>query len=491
MKTKPGLRATLLLLLTVLQVSGRAAERPNILWIVVEDMNPWLSCYGEKAIQTPVLDSMAEQGVRFDRFYVSAPVCSVSRTGLILGAHASTYGGHNHRVKASWDKYSDRGENRLPEGVQPINMLLQQAGYDTFIQGKSDFNFTHSKKELSTIAGLSAVTENDRPWFGQIQLKGGKNGAQHLQGRKARINKELAFVPPYYPNTERFKNLITDHLKNIVGTDYAVGDVIDGLRDNGELEDTIIFFLSDHGSPGAPRDKQFCYEGGLHVPLLVRWPKSFPVTKPGLVRPDLVSGIDLAPTTLALAGVAIPGFMQGDDVFTSDYVEKDYVFATRDRCDFTIDRIRAVVGTRYKYMRNYLTDRPYLQKNYRDLHGVSLCTNLREMYESGDLNEVQSLFAGDQRPAEELYDLENDPHEIDNLAGCPQHADILSVFRKELEAWVAESGDKGQQPESPDQLVHVMQRWGNENCTNPEYDKVRELYPEVVDLKKKPKKKGK
>jgi len=204
------------------------------------------------------------------------------------------------------------------------------------------------------------------------------------------------------------------------------------------------------------------------MPLIVAGPG----IESGTTRDDLISGIDLAPATLAAAGISVPKYMEGDDFLAEDYSPRKFVIAARDRCDYTIERLRAVVTPRFKYLRNYLTDRPYMQPSYKDPWTVS--QKLRKMASAGELNDVQMQFFGPNKPAEELYDLKNDPHEIHNLAKDPKYAKELALHQKMLGNWITQTGDQGQQAESDTGLLAVLKRWGDK-CVNPEYDQVRPL----------------
>jgi len=225
--------------------------------------------------------------------------------------------------------------------------------------------------------------------------------------------------------------------------------------------------FSDHGMQ-LHRHKQFLYEGGIHMPLIV----SGPGILSGGVRYDLVSGIDISAASLATAGIEVPSYMEGRDFLSNDYKPRQFVVSARDRCDYTIDHIRAVVTKRFKYLKNYLTDRPYMQPSYKDPWKVS--KDFRRLMAAGKMNEVQKVFFSDHRPPEELYDLENDPHEIHNLAEDPKYKEELVRHRALLSGWLKETGDKGQSPESDIGLLSVLKRWGNK-CVNPEYDRVRHL----------------
>ena len=192
----------------------------------------------------------------------------------------------------------------------------------------------------------------------------------------------------------------------------------------------------------------------------------------GGVRDDLVSGIDLSAASLATAGIDVPGYMEGRDFLSKTHKPREFVVAARDRCDYTIDHIRAIVTKRFKYLKNFLTDRPYMQPSYKDPWEVS--KDFRRLMAERKMNEVQKVFFSDKRPAEELYDLENDPHEIHNLATDPKFKAELNRHRKLLAEWIQETGDEGQLPESDLGLLSTLKRWG-EKCINPEYDRVRHL----------------
>lgn len=463
----------------------KQAKHPNILWLVAEDMNPWLSCYGETLIRTPAFDAMAAKGVRFNRAYVTAPVCSPCRSALITGTMQTTLGIHNHRSSRSNTKnpaHRELGMIHLPEGAKTLPELFQQAGYATFNRGKTDYNFVFDNAALYSVKDWKEAQAQGKPWFGQIQLKGGKNGKAVLEN-KTPVSPAQVPVPPYYPDHPDFREMIADHYACVLGTDLSVKRILDQLQADGLLEDTIVLFFSDHGMPGGLRHKQFCYEGGIHIPLLIRWPKNHPVTKPGLVIGDLVSSIDISVTSMALAGLDIPEYMEGRDVFAKDYKPRDYVVSARDRCDYTIEHIRAIVTKRYKYMRNFLTDRPYLQPQYRD--GRAVMKTWKQLYAEGKLTPQAAAFVSDKKPAEEFYDLQKDPHEVNNLVGDPKYAAELQQHRDILKNWMKETDDKGQYPESTEGLLQVLYRWGDK-CVNPEYEAVRKKYGTIFSKQRKP-----
>ena len=449
-------------------------DHPNILWIYIEDTNDWMSCYGDDVVETPNIDKLAENGVRFERAYMTSGVCSPTRSAIITGMYQTSIGAHEHYSSLSMWRGNEMevwDPNHL--GIRTLPEIFKAAGYYTFNEGKDHYNFVYSDVDLydqkgneEGFKGARGGTEwsgidDDKPFFGQIQLTGGK-----YKNPTKIVGPSEVTVPPYYPDHIVYREEIAHHYNTILELDKIVGDIIRRLKEDNLYENTVIFFFSDHGMR-LPRHKQFLYEGGIRVPFIL----SGPGISSGKVRKDLVSSIDISATTLALAGIDIPDHMQGMNILSEGY-HRDYVIAARDRCDFTIDRIRSVVTGRYKYIRNFMTDKPYMQSNYRDdWEAIKL---LKEMYKNGELNDVQSAFVSEYRPAEELYDLWEDTHETNNLVHSykREHAMELARHRDILYKWIIETDDKGRFPESDDALKAVIDRWG-EKAVNKEYDRVR------------------
>ena len=446
-------------------------SRPNVLWIYVEDTNDWMSCYGDGVTETPNIDALAATGTRFTRAYMPAGVCSPTRSAIITGMHQTSIGAHQHYSSfETWRGIEMTVWDPNYLGVRTIPEILRLARYHTFNEGKLHYNFVYDIDQLydhhSGKMGFVDAPEgrywnsrtDGRPFFGQIQLAGGKARAKKVVDRAA------VPVPPYYPDHPDIREAIANHYDTILNLDAEVGRIVAALKDAGLYENTVIVFFSDHGM-SLMRHKQFLYEGGIRVPCIIAGP-GIPA---GAVRDDLIGGIDLSATTLALAGVNLPPHMQGRDVFAPDYA-RDHWVAARDRCDYTIDRIRAVVTQRYKYLRNFMTDRPYLQPQYRD--GRPELETYRRLFAEGQLNEVEAAFASPHRPAEELYDLAADPHETVNLVHDPRHAQALGELRTLLDRWIVETNDLGRFPESDEALQAALERWGDK-AVNPEYDRIR------------------
>ncbi len=450
-------------------------DQPNILWIYIEDTNAWMSCYGDRVVKTPHIDQLASEGVRFDRAYMPSGVCSPTRSAVITGMYQTSIGAHEHYSSFSvW-----RGnvmENWEPNhiGVKTVPEIMQAAGYYTFNEGKFHYNFVFDPDAMydhhDPANGYKGAQDGSdwsgrksgQPFFGQIQLVGGK-----YRNPKKVVKIEDVDVPPIYPDHPIIREEIANHYNTILELDRELSEIVAGLKRDGLYENTVIFFFSDHGS-ALPRSKQFIYESGIRVPFIL----SGPSIPKGQVREDLVSGIDISATTLAFAKVPVPGHMHGRDMMAEDF-HRDYVISARDRCDFTIDRIRSVTTNRYKYIRNFMTDKPYMQPNYRS--GSKLMQFMHNQYEAGKLTELEGRFFGPERPAEEFYDLETDPEETVNLAHSVDrtHAIALAEHRDILYRWILETDDKGRFPESDNALRAVIDRWGDE-AVNQEYNRVRQ-----------------
>jgi len=448
------LTLTLLFHFTAQPQAGQAARLPNIVWIIPDDMSANFSSYGETAIETPHVDKLAAQGVKFNHAYVTAPVCSTCRSAFITGMYQTSIGAHHHRSGRGTEKI------RLPKHIKLVPKLFKDAGYHTSITGwpnrkgrlgKTDYNF---EWDPSVYDGADwSRRKPGQPFFAQIQTPGGKlRGKDESGWDKIQRAAEATFgertpnsaveLPPYYPNHPDIVRDWAAYLDSVRMTDVMVGEVIARLKQEGVLDNTLVIFMTDHGISHG-RGKQFMYDEGLHVPLVIRGPG----IEPGTVRTDVVEHIDIAAISLAAAGIKIPDYMQAKDILAKNYQPRQAVFAARDRCDETVDHMRSVRTPDFKYIRNFLPNRPYLQPcAYKDAKNVLKA--LREWNTAGKLNEAQKLLFRETRPKEELYDMNADPHEIKNLAGNPKYAKKLKEMRRRLNRWMKETDDKGRQPES-------------------------------------------
>lgn len=482
-----GLISTVILFVLTNAVSCQQPTRrmPNILWIYVEDISPDLGCYGNDLVHTPFLDQLAQEGILYTNAISPAPVCSAIRSALITGVMQTTLGLHNHHSSRT-----GASAILLPDTVVTIPELMKQAGYYTFNHGKDDYNFWYQREDLYSgsykkhpLYGNSGLaidwtnrSREGQPFFGQIQLKGGKHifgeGFEQKLGAPP-VDRSLVKLPAYYPDDSIFIEEWASYLDTHQITDSEVKEIINRLRNDGVLDNTVIFFFADHGMRGL-RHKQFLYEGGLKVPfILVGYGEHLNLPK-GVVQSDLVNLLDISATTLSLAGVPLPEHIDGKDLLAPNYQPHDYIISARDRCDFTIDRIRSVRTERFKYIRNFLTDRPALQPNYRDEWEST--KYFRELHQSGKLDRIQSRHASKNRPTEELYDLQIDPFEIVNLADSISTQQELLRHRTILEKWIERTNDQGQYAEGDEGLKFMLGIWGDQ-AVNPEYQRIRKENP--------------
>jgi arylsulfatase A-like enzyme len=445
-----------------------AVERPNILWLVIDDMGIELSCYGETVIKTPNIDRLARGGTRYTNAFLTAPVCSTARSSMITGMYQTTIGANNHQ--------SGRGKRKikLPGEVVPIPEIFQEAGYFTsngnFPKksdglGKNDYNFEWDPEMYD--APYYKDRADTKPFFAQLQLLGGKNRHNRKwisevapEALKNMTPPEKVNLPPYYPRDPVILADWAEYLDTIRYTDLLVGQIMDQLEEEGILDETIIILFGDNGISHA-RGKQFVYDEGIRTPLIIRGPG----IESGKISDDLIEHIDLAATSLALAGESVPEWMQGDDIFATDYIPKEAAFAARDRCGETVDMTRSVRTKKFKYIRNFFPDRPHLQPtNYKDTKTILI--RLRELHAEGKLNALQEelLFSPNRAP-DELYDIVADPYETVNLADKPEYQDVLKSMQQRLKCWMEETNDPG--PESREEYAAEMDYQIRRNKSNP------------------------
>lgn len=451
---------------------GAADQRPNILWIIAEDLGPELGCYGTPEVRTPALDSLAERGMLFRNAFTVTPVCSTSRSSFMTGMYAMAIDAHNHRSHRD-------GTNPLPDGVRVITDWLRDGGYTTanirkltddrdkgaFYRGtgKTDWNFTYPKGRKPFDLSDWDQLKDHQPFYAQVNFSETHRG--HAWATAHEHIDQLAdpakvIIPPYYPDHPVTRAVWAQYLNTVMALDKKVAFVLDLLKRDGLDKNTVVVFLGDHGR-AMPRGKQWPYDSGLHIPLIVYWPEN----NPNLLEPQhyrrggkseqLIASIDLSATTLALAGVAKPPKMQGR-VFLGSEAEppRQYVFGGRDRGDETVFHVRTVRDRQFRYLRNKYPERPFLSINRYKEASYPIIGLLRYLHERGELTGPPAVLMADHRPAEELYDLKNDPWEIHNLADDPAHADVKLRLASVLTQWQDEIDDKGRIPEDPAIIAH-------------------------------------
>lgn len=445
------------------------ASQPNILWLVGENISHDLGCYGAKNVHTPNLDRLAAEGVRFTNVFATNPACAPSRSAFMLGMYQTTTDTHHMR--------SHRNDDfRLPAGVRPMTHRLQEAGYSTANiksiagraagTGKLDLNFVNEGPIYQTDDW--SELKSKQPFFAQINSHEVEYDIYDRQSeKKERVEwvgerehtkhatPDSVAPPPYYPDHPITRQEWARYLNSVSGMDVRIGWVLEQLRRDGLEDDTIVVFFADNGRL-EPRGIHWCYDCGLRVPLIIRWPKNFPPPvgfEPGTMNEQIISLIDVTATTLDLAGIAKPPLMQGR-IFMGPRADppRQFAFAARDRIDETVQRIRSVNDERYHYIRTF-TKGPTLASLNRYKEKCFLILPLmRGMQAKGQLSGPPLALMQRTGPCEELYDVRADPHEIKDLIDSPkpEHREALARLRAALDTWMTETGDRGAIPEPPD-----------------------------------------
>ncbi len=446
-----------------LAATPAGADRPNILLILAEDIGHQLACYGEPLVSTPNIDALAARGVRFTRAFTTAPVCSTSRSALMTGMYQTTIGAHQHRTWA-WNK------KPLPEGVRTITDYFRSAGYFTANlaagpgrarpvtpegyrltgsagAGKTDYNFVVEKPFDGHDWNQRAAGQ---PFFAQITIQESHKGDGWTYARSKtspvpHVDAAKVKLPPYWPDHPVAREEYATFLDAIALMDTYVGELLARLEKDGLAKNTVVVFMGDNGAC-LFRSKQFLYDGGISVPLLVAWPDG---RRAGNVDGRLVSSIDVSAALLGLAGIKPGPVMQGRDFLAPGAAPRAHIFAARDRMDESTDRMRAVRTERFKYIRNYFPAIPYMQRNAYKERQYPTWNLVKELAREGKLTPEAALFAAPSKPIEELFDVVADPHEVRNLAGDPAHAKTLRELRALVDDWVRDSGDQGFRMEDP------------------------------------------
>ncbi|MBN2269627.1 MAG: sulfatase-like hydrolase/transferase [Sedimentisphaerales bacterium] len=423
-------------------------DRPNILWITCEDVSPqYLGCYGDDYATTPNLDKFATQAVRCTKAFATAPVCAPSRSCLVTGVYATSTGTQHLR-----------SDVKLPGKIKCFPRLLREAGYYCSNNYKKDYNF----KDV----GVWDESSHDAHWrnrkpgqpffsvFNFVSTHQGQiNGSDELffetyrsklKGEELHDGDKIT-LPPYYPDTPLVRKIWARYYDLITFMDKQVAGVLAELEADGLAEETIVFFFSDHGM-GLPRFKRTLYDSGLHVPLMVRFPKKYEhlsSLKGGVATERLVSFVDFAPTVLNLLDLPIPDYMQGTPFLgPQSSAARRHVFGAASRVDEVYELQRCVRGRRYKYIRNFMPHLPYIQPSeYPDR--AEIMQELRRAAAEDKLTAPQRFWWLPRKPVEEFYDTQADPHEINNLADSAEHKNIIDKMRRILRGWIIETRDTG------------------------------------------------
>ncbi|MEL6613919.1 MAG: sulfatase, partial [Bacteroidota bacterium] len=487
--------AILLLLLALVSVPAAAQDadardvgapvRPNLVWIIADDLSPILAAYGDATVETPYLDRLAREGVTYERAYVTTPVCAPSRTAMVTGVYPTSMGALHMRTQRRTSAIAEVTDPDLlaiptyeavpPPDVLPITTHLQRAGYFTANRGKEDYQF-------ATPAGMWHARGDSAHWrlrpdptqpffFVDNDTETHESQVWERADQPLAVDLAAVRVPAYYPDTPVVRRDLAQQYTNVQATDANVGRLLADLEADGLLEATVVVFVGDHGD-GLPRAKRDLYDSGLRVPLLVRIGAEvraalgdrLDAPPPGGRVAHPVSALDLAPTTLALAGVPVPAAMQGAPFLGDPFAPaRTYAVGVKGRMDPALNEARAVTDGRWKYIRNLHPERPYVQfLPYRDRNATM--RELRRLHKAGELSGAPALWFRPTKPEEELFDTHADPDEVNDLAADPAHAATLARLRGALDAWADATGDVGAIPE-PDLVRRLWSPDGEQPTT--------------------------
>lgn len=456
--------------------------RPNIVWLVVEDMSPWLPCYGDDTVPTPNIDRLAREGVRYTNAFATSPVCAPARSSLITGMYATRIGSMHMRngqpsrtaLVNNPDAYADipSYEAVPPAFVRCFPERLRAAGYYCTNNSKQDYQFRAPIGVWDQSNGQAHWRHRaeGQPFFAVFNHSGTHESQAFPEARRRPevVSPDDVPIPPFYPDTPAVRDALARTYNNIAAMDRWVGERLNELGDAGLLDHTIVMFYSDHGV-GLPRGKRSCYDTGTRVPLIVRYTDGHAA---GTTDRTVVSFVDFGPTVLSLAGIEPDDRLDGTP-FLGEYAYErgdfrdGHAFSHADRFDAVYDRVRSVSDGRYRYVRNYITDEPYLIANaYRER--IPMTADLYALREDATHWPRHWQMSATRRPAEELYDSLADPWELVNLADDPTHAERLATLRATLDAWIECTGDLGLVlPESAMVRDHLWPPDGEQPMTAP------------------------
>lgn len=472
---------------------NKEVQKPNIIWFVAEDLSPRFSFYGDSIALTPAIDAIADKGIVYENSFTVAGVCAPSRSAMITGCYPSSIGTQHMRQKKGVIPLPGVPNYNAvpPPDIKAFPELLRANGYWTASYTKLDYQFGDpftvwdsvsenpswrqrskaDKKKPFFIYNTYEITHEVNIWpdstktnfFKEYNIDVSKL-ATDVQRRPpldslGRIIKlEDVVVPPYFPDTDLARDHIRRLYYNTMRMDQQIAKVLADLKEDGLEENTILFFMSDHGDC-LPRGKRWLYDSGTKSPLVVYIPEKY--LPKGFKQPgrdsNLYSYLDLPPTVLEMAGVKIPDWIQGKSIFSElKNNPRKYVYGSRDRMDNRYDIRRAIRSKQFKYIKNFEPEKPY-QQQITFLERMPLMHQILEMKKQGALNKVQMAWLADSKPADELYDIEKDPYEIDNLAADSSYSDIKSSLEKDLMAWMVDIDDMYQ----IDEQTQAEKAWPN------------------------------
>jgi N-sulfoglucosamine sulfohydrolase len=465
------------------QVKKMYGKRPNIIWIMIENWGHELSCYGAKGVYSPNIDRLASEGIRFTNSFCTSSVSSPSRSAMMTGFQQLYIGCDPHRK--SGPGYV---REKLPYGIKPIPVLLQDAGYFTCLMDrKTDCNFI---TERPLFMGKDwSERKAGQPFFAQISFNGTDwNWQKQRPDTINRVNMNAIEIPPYYPDLPITRRDYATGYECLQKVDKEIGRLLKRIDDEGLTENTLVFFIADNGI-SMPRGMQFLYDEGLRVPIIARWPAYI---SPGQVSDNLVMTIDISATILDAAGVN-PGYkLHGNSLFSKEIAERKYIFASRDKMDWTFDAMRAIRSREFKLIQNLMPERPYCQFNQYKETCFPILALLNMMNLKGELTPDQAKFMAANKPEIELYDVVKDPYELNNLADDPKYLTVKKEMISRLMEWRETVKDPGISTEfrkggwpstyptrSPEEWTEIVAKWEKWLFAKPDE---KSEWPDIKDI---------
>jgi arylsulfatase A-like enzyme len=423
------------------RAASTAKGRPNILWLVSEDNNPYIGAYGDKLAHTPTIDRLAKKGLLFRNAYSNAPVCAPSRFGILTGVYPESCAPANHM----------RAKARLPQGLRTYPELMREAGYFCTNNVKTDYNCDVDAEKIwdghSKEAHWRSRDDKSQPFMAVFNYET-THESRLFKPTPGRVTRDMVSLPAFLPDTPGIRQDFASYYNLMEKMDGQLAERLAELEADGLADDTIVFYYSDNGGV-LGRSKRYCYDEGLRCAMVVYVPPKWQHLMPGRPGTEItspVSFIDLAPTVLALAGAKQPPHMRGKPFLSARAQPQRYAFGMRNRMDERIDFQRTITDGRWRYIRNYMPHRAWgqqqafewLAKGYQDWEQAHI---------DGALNAVQGRFF-QTKPYEELYDLQADPDQIRNLASDPAHRRTIDTLSRALENHMLAINDNGFLPET-------------------------------------------